>query len=502
MNDEEKKTKEVIEENAISKEEVVETKEVSDVPASKKGGNKKTFIILGIVIVALAAVLYFAYTMYFNPKQMFIKSVNKGYADFEEFIDKYSEKETIIKPMLLSQDLSVNVKVNENMQDENVKGIIDEINKLKVKTEIGYDQKNKQMLITLGALYDNKDIINIGTYATKGKMYYELKNAFDKYIEIPLDNYNAYFEADDVKIEDVKYILSKTKDSIINNLDKNKFKKSNSTIKIDGKDVKTTKVSYGLSEKSFNELLEKAINDLLKDSKYIDTLATISGSSKDEIKDFLQEMLDDVKEDIKSGDLETDEVIILSAYVKGITNESVGIEIEVKDEDSKIKLSYYKNKGSEQLDLYEDGKEVASAIVKDDKTVIKFGKDANVVTLTINKKEKDKTTTYDYELTAAGVSINGEFTSKILKEEKDKSYESENKITAKMVSAGMELVTITLNGKLNVKYTDKLELPDLSNSVSLEDLTESDYNTIMNKLMENENLKQLIEKISSFSEDV
>ena len=126
-------------------EEVV-TEEVATQPVSneadgyefiptKKKGNKGPIVAILLIIAALVAVGYFALTNMGNPKKMFVKSINKGYKELENFIDD-AFKGDMNKPMVLSNDLKLNIKMDDSLVDANTKGLIDEINKIKLETEI------------------------------------------------------------------------------------------------------------------------------------------------------------------------------------------------------------------------------------------------------------------------------------------------------------------------------------------------------------------------------
>lgn len=486
-------------------EEVV-TEEVATQPVSnetegydfiptKKKGNKGPIVVILLVIAALAAVGYFLFTNMGNPKKMFVKSINKGYKEVEKFIDE-AFKGDMNKPMVLSNDLKLNIKMDDSLLDANTKGLIDEINKIKLETEIGYDQKNKQMLMIVGALYDNKSLVNAGAYAKDEKMYFELKDLFDKYIEVPMEDYDTYFEQTTIDVDDVKYVLSKTKDAFVNSLDEKNFKKSKATIKIDGKNVKTTKVSYAVSEEKAMKLAKKAFSTLVKDSKYIEALATLSGIDKAEIKESMEEMIDELTEGIESGDLSKEDVLSFVVYTKGLNADAVGYEVVMKEEDEEVgTISYYKGKSKDELKVVAAGEELMSASISDTKFVVEVNSEEDAVKLEILKKEKGKTTTYSYTITAGGSSISGDVVVEMIKENKDGSYEANISASASL----MGMVEVTVSGNSKAEYKDKLSLPNVSNSVKADELTEADTNTIQTNLLKNETLVSLISKISQYT---
>lgn len=486
-------------------EEVVTSNNSNDDFQIKKKGNKKPFIISGILVILLAVGLYFGYKMYFNPKNIFKKSIDNGYKEIENFIDELSSNAKLdnknIKAINLKQDLSVNLKVNDMLSsDENVQSIISEINKMKLEMEVGYDLSNIKTAMTLGALYDNKSLINLGAYVNESSMYIELKDLFDKYIEIPMeDTYKEYLNNSNIKFDedDLKYVLKASKDAFKDNLDSKTVKTSKKTIKINGKKLSTTKVSYGLSEKSANELAKNILEKLVKDDKFLKALASISDQDKNDLKDSFEEAIEEIKENLNN-DLETKEEVFINFYVTGVTKKVVGYELMVKDQDTKeeVVISYYNKDDNGELNFSSGKEKLLNASFSNNNLKMTIYADEDEINLNVDKKVKDKTTTYDYKLKVEEISIEGSIIETIKKEDKNGNVEAEDEVSVKMITTGIELFNLTLKGNSEVEYKDKIELPDVSNSIKYTELTEADTNAIMVKLMENKTLVNLITKFS------
>lgn len=494
-NNEEKMEEVVIEKNI--NEDVIQQENSNiyeELKPIKNKGKKGPFIILTIIILALAAILYFVYTNFSNPKKMFVNSINKNYKKIENYIDD-SFNDKVTKPMILSSDLKFNIKVDDSLGDSSTKKIIDEINKIKLNAVIGNDQKQKEMLMTIEALYDNKSLIDLGTYAKNEKMYLELKNLFDKYIEMPLENYDAYFTQKNINTSDIKYVLEKTKTAIVDNLEEKNFKKSKSTIKVEGKNIKTTKITYALSQESSKKLSKKAFSTLVKDKKYIEALASLSDTKKEQIKESFEEKIDELTEKIKSDDLDKDEVLLFSVYTKGLMGNVVGYEMTIVSEDDKVIASYYKGKSKDELKVTLSDEEIINASISDNKFVFDVTYNDETINFEVLKKEKSKKTTYSYTLTVSGLSINGDVIVEMIKENKDGTYEANISISASF----MGMIEMTISGNSKLEYKDKLDLPDVSNSISIDAMTEEDFNSIKTKFMQNENLMSLITKIDQYA---
>lgn len=475
--------------NDISNEE--ENNQVINEDISKdfsiKKKNKSVIIIAIIAILVLALCLL--YKFIYNPKKLFIKSINKQYTEVENYLDDLIKETSNKKAMTISNDLEFNVKVDESISDDSTNSLIDEINKLKLNSEVGYDKKNKQMLINVNALYEKDSIINLITYVKDKNLYLELKDLFDKYIIVPVDDYDSYFK-NTISESDIKYILKKTKDVYINNLDEKNFKKSNETIKIDGKDTKVSKISYEISQKEAYILGENILKELKNDSKYIEALATISNEDKETIKKAMEKGVESLQKDISSKKFDSKNRISFVTYVKGITNKSVGYEVLVNGSDN-VKISYTKGDNN-TIKVVMNNEEILNAQIYNDKIKMSINVEDKKITFDISKKVNGKKTTYDYDLNISGMSVTGNIIVDMKKENKDGSYEAEVDVNANV----MGLVKLNVKNTSKAVITDELKLPDLSNSINYEKLTDDDINNIKSKLYENKAIKTVIEKFS------
>ena len=483
-------TENVEEASEETKETTIEEVKSTEVPQGndKKNSNGKTIAIILIVVALLAGVLYFVYTKISNPKQLFVNSINKNYEQLENLFDdtKSNTKLSDSKPSVVEESLSMKLDVDKSLIDNDTKKIIDEVNKLKVNAKVGVNPKNKEGFVNLGALYDNDSLINLGAYLKDNKAYIELKDLYNKIIEVPLDELDI--DIDQAKMnydtEDIKYIVRTSKDAVLNSLDGKDFKKSKATIKIDGNEVKTTRISYELNQKDANELSKKALKELVKDKKYIKTLSKLSGEKEDKIKESLEETIKNL-EDVKDFDSKT--TMTLNAYVKGLKNENVGFDIVAKNEDETVKLAYYKNSDVKEFSLV--GGDKLSLTVKSTDKKIKVNVKAEDTELKINvdKKEEKNKTTYDYTISSQGMSITGSVIIDVKENTEDK-YEA--KITSSASMMGMVKATVTVD--INAKTVKSLDFPSLNNSISYDKLTEEDMNNISTKLMQNKALQKLI----------
>ena len=487
----------MMEENKIETTEVTNERPVN----TKNKKNMKGIIVLVASVLVLAFGLYYGYKKFLSPKSQFIKAVNKEYKKVEKYIDDFTIDNSDSKPVLVTSDLNFNLNVDDSLlSDDSSKTILSELNKLGLKSQIGIDSKNMEALVKFNALYDNKSLLNMNGYFKDNSIFIELKDLYDKYIEVPLEmETTGMFDANSTSLknvtkDDLKYLVSKTKDAILNNLNEKDFKKSTDKVKINGKEVKVTKLTYSFSEKTTYELAKGALNSISNDSKFIKILAKISGTKEDEIKQSLQASaqmfgLVDTKE------LDKTTTAKLSVYTKGVS----GISLEAIDEESgKTEIAYYHNDDNYVFNVSENDKNIVTINVNDKNINALIDSEGEKIKLNINKEEKDKTIVYNYTLETDDSKIKGKLTEEIIKKNDDGT--GEFKITSEASTMG---VSAKITGNLKIEFKDKLELPNTKNSIKYDEIPEEDSNEISNKLAQNSVLVSLIEKfIPEYEENV
>lgn len=442
----------------------------------RKKGNKKPFVILAVIILALAVGLYFGYTKLFSTKEVFKRTVNSGYKQFEKILDNFNEERNNNKSSYLKTETDIKVDLNSSLIDKNTQNLINEINKLKFNTEIGIDYKNESLKGIVSTKYQNQDLLGVATYLSEEKLYIELKNLYDKYIELSDFDFSKLMDKDKEKginIEDVKYFTSKTKDVFINSISNKDFEKSKEKIKLNGKDVKTTKVSLEMDSEKLVKIIKKSIKKLKNDKKYIKSLSNILGKDEKEIK----HLFDSVKTD-EEDDIDNDIIIVFSAYTKGIRNEIVGYEFTIKEMDESNTISF--------------------ACLEDGKINVKLTSEDTTIELNITKKENGNKKTYTYELKSEIINFNGSYEINE-KTNTDDKYEADIKLTIRLNLTGMDVGSITLNGKISENIVDKLDMPKFTNTISSNELNDVEILKIRNKLMTNRVVMSFISNLSGYN---
>lgn len=480
--------------------------EIENVDNSKSTKPKR--IMKGCLLAGLVLILAVVgiYSLIFNnPKNIFLQSINNEYKKFDKLLDDSIEsmiglsKDTSMKT---NMTLDFDIKASEEMLDENTAALLDEINKLNATLNAQIDAKGKQFSYGLEAKYDNNSLLNVAAYGSNEKIYLELKNIFDKYIEIPVEDYDALFETGEESIEDARYILETMKDSVLKNMEKKDFTTSKEEIMLGSEKVKTKKITYTLTEEVAYTLANNVLNDLNKNDKFLKAYANITGEEQSDVKDMFKDAVQDLKEN-KPEEFDTTTKFEFSVYTKGLLNETVEYEIRMdSDEDVAITYSNYKN--VKRIVFKENSANLISIVNEK-------GKDSNYITtvvidsikFVINSKEENDTWTHTYKATMpdSDVELRGKVVTTTKEVTKDKEYTSSISFTFGMgMKDSEDLVSIGFTANGSSKVGEEVVIPNVENSVLVTSLTEEDMNTIMTNIMNNETLMNFITRITALTE--
>ncbi len=398
----------------------------------EKKSSKKTLKIVLLVLLILAiagAVTFFAFNkVNSKPEKIFDKAVNQMF--------KESDKIKEYKTASVELDISAEVKtIGNNLNPETatqIKMISAILKDANLHTEIQVDLEKKLFDWVIAAQYENKDVINLEAIIQDEKVYFYLKDLYEKYIEVPTE----YLEDIDLgsifQTSKVDEKLAKDVEEILKSkIENSELETEEVEIEVLGKDKKVNKSSMKLSVKE----LEDVCYDILdKVNEYQEDI---------EIK----EAIADMQEVLKDSE-ETENYMNIDIYSEKTGNNIVRVDIAlVNKEDDEVIL--------------------IRAVKTDDKTW--------EIVFSINEDSIDVKDATDM------IKI-------VLTEEN----ENEGKISFTFMSEeeGMEA---TLNVKYKVEYNKDIEKKNIKDSISAEDMTEADLMEIYENAQKNEILKSIID---------
>lgn len=410
-------------------EPIEQINEDFDVKKPKKKGLIIGGIVAAVVIVALVLVYFLVLA---NPKFIFSKTIDKLLA-----VD--SESYESIK-------MNTEMKATVDLEDTTYQTQLAEIEKYAVKLGTQIDTEAKKEIVELGLEYDNESVIDAQVYYNDGEMYAYLEELFDKYIELDMDEetktqMNEIFDAassDELKnAEKATKILRDELKTQIN--EKGEFEKTKTTIDVGDDEEKVTKTTLTLSQEELYSVISSMCLNLADNEEFLDCLGEVE----------LAELLEELAEQIKDEETDSKNNMKISIYTKGLLSELVAVDVEIYSAEEKQTIIM---------------------------TVIKEAKDVYAYNVCV-------------KMSGAKVDV---ITGKVeIQKDKDSKEEKSGKaiITAEVIQTGSAKLEIDYS----VEYNNGVDKIDVENSVNMNDLTETDMQGIMQKLMERPVIGQLLQ---------
>lgn len=457
-----------------SNEKVLE----NNVNLNKKSGKKFPIIaVVIIVVIALIAILlgYFM-TKKTSSKDIFDKAISYSSNKLNGYIPSVSDAVSETYSFKTELDLNKSIVAPEYYSF---------INDLEIKGNATVDFKNKLLSMKLSPSYKNESLVDLVAFGTNNNFYISLGELFSKYINIPLaeEDYNKVFEMYSKQgLEDTKTVLNEIEIGLRKSLKEDYFKSEQETLTIDNKEVKTTKHTLVLTEKN-TTLLAKDLLAYLNNDKFLDSFQRLIDSSNNSTdlentdyeidfsvntKESINEAIKSLEEKINSNDFTEDETYFLSIFVDS-NNSFVSLSFNyVNSEQSEVTL----------MDIVK---------LEKGKYSFEFSNLDNLKVLYGTVSTKDKETNLEVYINANNESVG------IIKLNIDTLIGTSNttniSITNSMIGTIKFIVTNSRSNKAEIT------LPDFSNSVTYEQITEEDYRAMLEKIMQKENVKELITKV-------
>ena len=401
----------------------------------KKGKNKIALLIVAIVLmVALIAGFVYYFTINNKPEKVYKKLVGST-------IDSYTNEMKNMNNKTSKTSLKLSANVDTDKID---KKVTDLINKINIGMDVQTDNESQQFIMNVKADYDKEDLLDIQMYSNvkEEKTYLQLKNFFDKYIEIEDmdEEFYTYFK----EVLEKQKMTAKQQKSLEKAM--NIFKKEvtnvikeqyctaeKEDITVNGKTIATTKNTIKMNEKQLKQELTTVFRNLKDNQEFINCF-----EEKDKVSDFLErfmEQIEDLEEDEKS-------TIEMAIYTTGFVKKI-----------QKFTLTVYSQPSDE------------------------------TVTIAVTNTAKDS---YDFEISDKD-NVAGKGTVKV--EEKNKQEG--------MLSLAMDVKDfgkVNLNIEYNQNFNENIEKINTENSVKTQELTSDDQQTFMTNLQKS----KLFELINDF----
>ena len=312
--------------------------------------------------------------------------------------------------------------------------ILDLFNKISLEGTANVDIKNNIGLIGLTALYDKSSLFDGKLYIEENAVYMYLTDLFDKWIKL---------DAGDLTQNDLSGVITMNgvevdpqELEVLSEEVKDAFIKSlKDNYFTKEKDDNLTIVTLTIDKDNVLDIINSFITNLDNSKNFKETAKKITGTDVDYILDTLTESL----KDVSKNDLNEMSPIKIKMSLNN-KNEIKKLSVDTTIEEQKILIeAEMVDENNSSLSVYISGIKLISLSVKDEK--------------------KGDTTN-----STIGLSVTG-------------------------------LIDLNINLETTVKYDEKLEKIDTSNSIDVNSLTEKQIESIENKFMNNKAVQKLISAI-------
>lgn len=181
-----------------------------------KDEKKKSKIALLLLIIGLVIIGGVIYFYLFKKSSTFETYINKSFTYLEE---------NLVNTLDSEGKITLSFNLNTNNQD--MKDVVNLLNKVKVDSSYQIDFTNKKMNINLNSTYDNKELLKGTIYTENSYLYFNLNNITDKYYKSDkIEEYEEMFNLD-MNTNDLKEYLNDYQEKLIDNLDKAEIREEN-----------------------------------------------------------------------------------------------------------------------------------------------------------------------------------------------------------------------------------------------------------------------------------
>ncbi len=334
--------------------------------------NKKTkqkgLIIGGILLLVVLLLGMIIFTLVsVKPKKIFTTSIDKVYSYVKE---NNNTIETTSGKFTFTTDLH-----SKNTQEEK---ILDIVNNLILSIHYGVDIDNKKINMDLDSQYKNKELLKANLFVENENAYVFLNDLYSKYIQVPIEGFDEAFATMKNK-DDYEIVLKHLKEALNKALKDDYFQKENTTLAIQGKNIKVTENKLILNEKNTKEIAS-ILSVELNNDEFIKSVSKITTNSEEKIKERLNSLQDENK-NLNSKNF------TISIYTKGFQNEFMGIEF--KDEHDAITI--LKEKKENYSYLLKTNNETYKGNVE-----IKTNKKDIYLKISLDTKEINGSITFDF----------------------------------------------------------------------------------------------------------
>lgn len=428
-----------------------------------KKQNRKVTLFACLLSFLSIGLLVFGFTLVSSDKVVMLQSISNLSSRFNQALDSDS---LLLDKISSSNNVGIRLNMNTNYQDSTSTLLLDYLE----------NKEDKKSRLDFTVSKENEKILDLDMSLYQKNLYFFIENITPSYYYTA---FNYYSLLSSLSSSDSDKLLSLLKESVTDYIDNDSITSQKVNITYHGKSKKVNKLTYQITNKTVYDILASFTHSVQTDTSLYNNVSSYLKLSKEELDEKCNQLLTQIGKDNKTV-LYNYRVYyygfnqIVSYELEDVTNKVVlkyqkddKDILEVKKEDTVV-LSINISKNKNQYDfegfINSDKKYDFTGNIKNNTITVFYhdNEDSYQFSLTLKKDVKDNSFSYDYDI---NVLLNKEtvFTSKI---------------------------------NFTYYFNKKIEDINYTNSTSISDITEEDFNTILEQLKNH----PLYDLISSFTD--
>lgn len=428
-----------------------------------KKQNRKVTLFACLLSFLSIGLLVFGFTLVSSDKVVMLQSISNLSSRFNQALDSDS---LLLDKISSSNNVGIRLNMNTNYQDSTSTLLLDYLE----------NKEDKKSRLDFTVSKENEKILDLDMSLYQKNLYFFIENITPSYYYTA---FNYYSLLSSLSSSDSDKLLSLLKESVTDYIDNDSITSQKVNITYHGKSKKVNKLTYQITNKTIYDILASFIHSVQIDTSLYNNVSSYLKLSKEELDEKCNQILTQIGKDNKTV-LYNYRVYyygfnqIVSYELEDVTNKVVlkyqkddKDILEVKKEDTVVlSINIFKNKNQYDFEgfINSDKKYDFTGNIKNNTITVFYhdNEDSYQFSLTLKKDVKDNSFSYDYDI---NVLLNKEtvFTSKI---------------------------------NFTYYFNKKIEDINYTNSTSISDITEEDFNTILEQLKNH----PLYDLISSFTD--
>ncbi len=428
-----------------------------------KKQNRKVTLFACLLSFLSIGLLVFGFTLVSSDKVVMLQSISNLSSRFNQALDSDS---LLLDKISSSNNVGIRLNMNTNYQDSTSTLLLDYLE----------NKEDKKSRLDFTVSKENEKILDLDMSLYQKNLYFFIENITPSYYYTA---FNYYSLLSSLSSSDSDKLLSLLKESVTDYIDNNSITSQKVNITYHGKSKKVNKLTYQITNKTVYDILASFIHSVQTDTSLYNNVSSYLKLSKEELDEKCNQLLTQIGKDNKTV------LYNYQVYYYGF-NQIVSYELE--DVTNKVVLKYQKD-DKDILEVKKEDTVVLSINISKNKNQYdfegfinsdkKYDFTGNIKNNTITVFYHDNEDSYQFSLT--------------LKEDiKDNSFSYDYDINLLL---NKETV---FTSKINFTYyfNEKIEDINYTNSTSISDITEEDFNTILEQLKNH----PLYDLISSFTD--